>query len=409
MKRIVLFVLVCSIGLSASALAQHRERPRRAPRPSPSAPTTSSDAAPPMPITPPGRAIAIGVAGDHSCAVTIDQRAFCWGNDSILTLLAPRASILGPRPAPTALVRSLGATGILMVGSQPVVRIGDAQLVSYGTWDVQALGQTVHSPEQWQGDALVIDHVHPGTTIVPSADGAVVCAIEAGAMRCRGANQYGQLGAGRSEDASADFVSVVGLHGVTSASSGGSTTCAIDASGLSCWGRAFDGALGTGATEDARAPAHVAIEHPVEVAVSRRAHACARDAAGDVWCWGRGNEGQIGNAPTSRSTPARVAGVTGATAIAVGEHHSCAITGGGTVACWGAGNEGQLGNGATQGSVTPVMVTGLANVHAIALGDAHACALDLSGAVWCWGRNREGSCGSAAGPIVSTPVRVLGP
>ncbi len=400
-------IVVAWAALGAAQDGRRGPHRRRAHPP----PTTTLPPTPAPAISgqPPGRAIAIGVGGNHSCALTADHRAFCWGFDDILTLLAPRTAILGQRTTPTELVRSGGATALMMQGSQPVVRIGDTQLVSYGTWDVQPLGHVAHSPEDWTADALVIDGVTTGTTLVPSADGSVLCALASGALRCRGANQYGQLGAGLEGEASADLVAVTGLREVRSVSSGGSTTCAIDASGLSCWGRGFDGALGTGSMANASVPGRVAVEGAVEVAVSRRTHACARDASGGVWCWGRGNEGQVGNAAASRPTPGRVAGVEGATAIAVGQHFSCALVSGGAVRCWGAGNEGQLGNGGTSGSVVPVSVSGLSGVVSLALGDAHACALDAAGAVWCWGRNREGSCGATGAVAQSVPVRVLGP
>ncbi|MFO0684406.1 MAG: hypothetical protein U0234_20300 [Sandaracinus sp.] len=398
---------LATIGPVAVGTAQPRRR--RAPPPSTRAEEASSAAAPVPPGPPPTRALAIAVAGNHSCAISGEHRAFCWGIDDILTLLAPRASILGERDTPTELVRSAGATRIAMQGSQPLVWVGEGSLVSYGTWDVQPLGRITHSPEAWQGDALVLEGLAAAVTVVPSADGSVLCTIDAGAMRCRGANQYGQLGSGSTEEGSEALVAVAGLHGVRTASSGGSTTCAIDDQGLACWGRATDGVLGTGATELARTPARVALPGAVEVAVSRRGHACARDASGSVWCWGRGNEGQVGNTPSSRDRPERVAGVEHASAIAVGQYFTCALVEGGRVRCWGAGNEGQLGDGRSVGSVAPVEVRGLAGVSSIALGDAHACALDASGAVWCWGRDREGSCGTATHGTRATPVRVIGP
>lgn len=410
-----LFALALALSAALAlphARAQRTPARRRAhPPPTSATPTTPPPPAEPPPTPspiPPGRATAVAVAGNHTCALTVDHLVYCWGADDILTLLAPRTMILGVRTTPTVLVRSEGATAVLMGGSQPLVRIGESQLVSYGTWDEQVLGRTTHSPEDWQHDALVIEGLAAGTTIIPSADGSIFCALAGGVLQCRGANQYGQLGAGLDADVSSTLVPVVGLSGVRDASSGGSTTCAVDATGLSCWGRGVDGALGTGSLDPVRVPTRVAVPGAVDVEVSRRDHACARDASGGVWCWGRGAEGQVGNPPETRTTPARIEGITGATAIAVGMYDSCAITGG-SVRCWGAGSQGQLGNGGTVGSVVPVAVTGLANVTQIALGDRHACGLDAAGAVWCWGNNREGSCGVPGGQDQLVPVRVLGP
>jgi alpha-tubulin suppressor-like RCC1 family protein len=405
LAAILLVILAGATLLARPAAAQRRRRtstsqpaepPREAPPPSSSGPHATT-------------AAHVAVGGDHSCASMSDGRVLCWGNDVILTLLAPRTSILGPRLTPTPLARTRDAQELYVHGSQPLVRIAGDRLISGGTWDVQGLGTVVNSPEDWRTDALELSGVAP-VRLVPSASGQTLCAIHPdGVLRCRGDNQFGQLGAGSSEVATERWLEVTGLAPVVSASHGGQTGCAITRDGaLSCFGRGLHGVLGDGASAELTGtPVRVAtLTRASAVAVSREGHACAIDGEGAVHCWGQGRYGELGDGTlTDAPTPRRVALPARATRIAVGRYASCALAEGHAY-CWGAGNEGQLGDGRRAGSSTPVEVRSLDRLTELALGDAHACALRDDGTIWCWGRNTEGSCGVAPGTDTSVPVQV---
>ena len=98
------------------------------------------------------------------------------------------------------------------------------------------------------------------------------------------------------------------------------------------------------------------------------------------------------------SAPATVAGLTTVRKVGVGSDHACAILDDGTVRCWGQNSSGQLGNGDAQltSSTTPVTVVGVSGATALALGDSHACALMSNGQVRCWGANLDGQAGNAS-------------
>jgi hypothetical protein len=131
--------------------------------------------------------------------------------------------------------------------------------------------------------------------------------------------------------------------------------------------------------------------------------ACRVDSAGGVWCWGDNSFGQTGS-PLGDATvahPTQVAGVTGAIAVAAGDHHACAVTSGHDVFCWGLDAEYQLGHAAaTSGDVicpgtvagetlpcspAPTAVAGITDAVAIAAAGAWTCALGSGGGVQCWG------------------------
>jgi alpha-tubulin suppressor-like RCC1 family protein len=130
---------------------------------------------------------------------------------------------------------------------------------------------------------------------------------------------------------------------------------------------------------------------------------CLIDASGNVWCWGDDTFGEVGIPPTTSNvaTPQQVVGVSGAAALALGDHHACAITTGHAVYCWGLNAAYQLGHpAATQGdeiclgavagqtvpcAYTPSLVANLAPAAAIAAAGAWTCILTTGGAVECWG------------------------
>jgi alpha-tubulin suppressor-like RCC1 family protein len=150
-----------------------------------------------------------------------------------------------------------------------------------------------------------------------------------------------------------------------------------------------------------------------------RYDACALLSDTSLACWGDNAYGQLANGSfTGPSTcgslpcataPIPIAGLTGATDMAIGFKFACSAFSDGTAKCWGRGVDGVLGNAMSTPpdvcsgfpcSMTPVTVSGLSGVKTITAGDNHACALLDDGDVWCWGANDYGQLGygSASGP-----------
>ncbi len=264
------------------------------------------------------------------------------------------------------------------------------------------------------------------------------CALhESGTVSCWGKNYSGQLGNGQNgENADSPVPSeVANITDATAVTTGWFYSCALHQDGtVSCWGNNTYGQLGNGKSApdvfdesaDSSVPLKVLGITDATAIASKSRHSCALREGGTISCWGYKRHGQLGNAQSrdggygfGSSSPVEVAGITDATAIAVGQNHSCALRQGGTISCWGNNEHGQLGNrqsGENASSSVPVQVTDITDATAITTGSSHSCALHLTGTISCWGNNEFGQLGNGQGgdglsenDVYSPlPVRVVG-
>jgi len=240
----------------------------------------------------------------------------------------------------------------------------------------------------------------------------------AGAVRCWGANQFGQLGYGNTvtlgDDETAAVTGPVSAQGVRARFAAGDFhTCAVTRShALRCWGRNHRGQLGLGNTNDVgddelpSSLATVSLGAGALQVVAGAAHTCALLTTGAVRCWGEANAGQLGlgngQVVGDNELPTAVGVVQlgeKATFLAAGRYHTCALLSSGAVRCWGHGLYGQLGGGLSQvvgddeiPASRPVVSLGEA-AQSLAAGQYHTCALLSSGAVRCWGYGLRGALG----------------
>jgi len=307
-------------------------------------------------------AIAIAHGQGHACALGGDGKVRCWGGEGY--------SELGNR--------DLGAAG----SQEPVE-------VVFATPRPRAAPQAalaVHAAGDWSC-AVLADH----------------------SVRCWGTSNLGQLGPNVKER-SAVPVPIDGLGPVRSLWMGPYHACALlEKGGARCWGHNDGGQLGDGTSEKRAAPvAPVGVPELSQFAISQSStdpHTCALARSGEVWCWGSNQHGAANpeeKKPTS-PTPAKIAGLSGASQVASGDGASCALVKG-AVYCWGTmrGPKEQ-----STRLAKPTRIAGLDKVVEIAMGPFTYCALLEDKSVTCWGRLRgdlERRTVGFGGPVQSISI-----
>jgi len=189
------------------------------------------------------------------------------------------------------------------------------------------------------------------------------------------------------------------------------------------WGANSYGKLGDGTTDDSHTAVQVVdpydptgyISDVVAIAAGDM-HSLALKSDGTVWAWGYSNCGQLGHPGVIEShTPVQVlesteppeTPFTGVKAIAAGSIHSLALKIDGTVWGWGRNENGQVGDGTTVLNINlPVQASGLTEVIAIAARYNHSLALKSDGNVWAWGYNYYGQLGDGTNADRNAPVQV---
>jgi alpha-tubulin suppressor-like RCC1 family protein len=212
-------------------------------------------------------------------------------------------------------------------------------------------------------------------------------------------------------------VKVMGLTGVQAISAGSSYTCALASDGsVICWGSNIACQIGyCQSPEPVTSPTTIQGLSAPALAIQTSGilsdslgFTCALLTGGTITCWGENALGLDPDGTAVGVPPTAVAGVTGATAMAIGGTFGCDLQPAGTVECWGLGPLGQPGSAFTTSSMTPVPVPGISGARAIAAGWFHVCALLSDGTVSCWGSNSSGQLGDGTQTDSPTPVKVSG-
>lgn len=345
----------------------------------------------------------VSAGGMHTCAISQDDRAYCWGINNL--------GQLGSSEVPSGPSASTAAQT-----NQPVA--------------VDASGVLA-------GKRIVKISAGKGHTCAIANDGKAYCW---GANISSDGNVIGQLGS-NSTDIYSPVPVAVNTSGVLSGktiidiTAGVSHTCAVaNNRKVYCWGSNILGVLGNNSipvdftNSNARSLVPVAVgagtefnSQSIQAIDAGDNHTCALTTSHRVYCWGFDTQGQLGDAEDSSSlgysvtpTPIAPSGTIGGkdvTQISAGGGHTCAIDSGGAAHCWGRGDEGQLGIGGQAGMTWPFPVLTSGHLQGkrivrIVTGDSHTCAIANNNKVYCWGKGADGRLGDNATHNSNVPIAI---
>jgi alpha-tubulin suppressor-like RCC1 family protein len=352
--------------------------------------------------------VAIAAAeSDHSCALTTDGRAFCWGNN-ILGELGNGSAAGSPTPV------EVGSGGGLRFAS-----------LAGGGWFTCGLlangaGQCWGSGARGRLGGGVLENA---PTPRPVAGALTFTSLSTGWAHACGVTDDGTYcwGSGTALGADAGKYSVVPVPvsadpGLRALDAGSDFTCALTGAGAAwCWGVNYEGQIGDGSTVSAAAPTPVAGGHTFTALSVGARHACGLTPDGEAWCWGDNSAGELGDASQEPAVvPQPVMGGMTFAGLSAGGDFSCGWITDGTTYCWGSNSQGQLGAPSFDAcatrpcGLTPLPVAGGLRFRLVRTGGAHACGITWDGVLYCWGANQSGQLGDGTNVSRAVPVRVVG-
>ncbi len=358
-------------------------------------------------------ASAVNVGGFFACATTTIGALRCWGSNGTNSVMGD-GTVGGIRIAPSADVTgfSTGTTEVSMGFTH-----GCAVATSGGLkcWGENSMGQLGDGTKVTRSTPVDVVGLTSGVAASSSVNRGVCARTTLGAAKCWGDNSYGQVGDGVPSTGFGDTrtspVAVSGLTAnVSDISAGSDSACAViaPAGAVKCWGRNNNGQIGDGTTTDRLTPTDVFGLSSGAASVHVGAgFACARLTTNGVKCWGNFT---LGNGTFTNSlTPTDPIGLgSGVIKVAANFSNVCALINDGTVKCWGGNYEGAVGDGTLIDRNLPTPVLGLSGpVVSISVGATSACALLATGAIQCWGGNQTAQMGNGTFGFTTTPDRYV--
>jgi alpha-tubulin suppressor-like RCC1 family protein len=297
----------------------------------------------------------VSAAAFQTCGVTTDYRAYCWGRNDNGELGDGTTALR--LTGPVAVLGGLQFRQVSTNGSHTCAVTTDYRAYCWG-----------HNGHGELGDGTTTGRMTPvpvvgGLPFVQVDAGEQhTCGLTYPDRRayCWGSGVAGALGNGTTTTRLRP-VAVAGGRAFRQVSAGGDHTCGVTTSDAAyCWGWNRYGQIGDGGDVGVRLqPMLVAGERAFRQVDAATAHTCGVTTGGRAFCWGYGRLGQIGDGKTYlRFTPRAVAGGLTFERVSAGNSQTCGETTTNRAYCWGENGIGQLGDGTTTDRLRPVAVAG---------------------------------------------------
>lgn len=323
----------------------------------------------PSTSTNPGGATGVAAGGQHSCAITATFSIRCWGNNAF-GQLGNGTTMTSSSPVQVGAYSTTNRTLAVSVGGTHTCAISQGGVLRcWGRNTNGQLGNNSFFSPQTSPSSPVYDG-NFSRALQVSAGGQHTCAVDQfGGVQCWGANTNGQLGNNSVVDQFAP-VDVTGLdyssNSTRAIAAGNAHACALTSTGaVKCWGANNWGQLGDGSYTQRLVPADViGLASGVAAITAGGDITCALMLTGVVKCWGSNANGElgIGMVGGSRNVATDVPQFSGGGAVSVsaGNGIAFALLPDSSVVGWGLANAGRLGNNATLGNFPlPIQTLGV--------------------------------------------------
>jgi Alpha-tubulin suppressor and related RCC1 domain-containing proteins len=367
--------------------------------------------------------------GAHTCALTTDGTAFCWGRgeNGQLGIPVPTTTCTidgAPFPCSMAPVAVSGGLAFARLAAGGTHTCGLTEDGTAYCWGRNNSGQLGDNSTQGRDTPVPVATALKFETIDAGAEHT--CGLtDGGAAYCWGRNSRGQLGDGTTTSHSTP-VAVTGGQTFQQIVAGGfdplsgsegeaqGDTCGLTTDGNAyCWGDNERGQLGTGAADLNTHPEPAPVEGDLiftSLTAGLGRHVCGLTGAGAAYCWGENSFGALGDGTNvDRPAPVPVSGgLSFVQVIAAGFiGHTCGRVGSGAAYCWGDNEVGQIGDHSTTDRLEPAAVFGGRSYSILDAGFRHTCGL-TAGTLYCWGSNGAGQLGNNTNTAQDSPARVFG-
>jgi alpha-tubulin suppressor-like RCC1 family protein len=369
----------------------------------------------------------VSVGSEHTCALKATGLAYCFGSNAYGQLgVVHSDTACGAANATYACdvqpVRVDGITNLVSIsaGARHTCAIsGDHQAFCWGANDA---GQVWN----FSGNTAVPMRI-PGALgwSQISAGSTHTCAVRVdGSVWCWGANERGQLGDGTTAGGG-DMVQAPLPEAAALVAAGESRTCARTVSGVVyCWGAIWTNSEnGLEFTRAQLIPQLVPGAPPMAFLAVGSFTTCGADLTGAAYCWEGNPRGEMGTGTqTGSTTPVALSGGLAFVQLSAGIVQTCGVAVNGAGYCWGDDTFGELGIlptllvetcGGPQlfCSKLPIAVFGRQHFTEISTGfGSHTCGVTVVGNLYCWGLGVSGQRGDGtAVNAVATPTLVKEP
>ncbi|MCB0362151.1 MAG: hypothetical protein KDD35_05500, partial [Bdellovibrionales bacterium] len=390
-------------------------------------------------LTPGSSFVSLSAGDSHTCGLASDGKAYCWGldnfgqlgenadGDNLNEIIPVAVDTSALTPGSSFVEISAGAGHTCGLSS-------DGKAFCWGLDDHGQLGENADGDNLPENIPVLVDTsaLTAGSNFVAIKLGlSHSCGLASdGKAFCWGRDNNGQLGENADGDnldenipVAIDISNLDPGSNFISLQTGAYHTCGLtDNHKAYCWGSDGDGQLGENADGD-----NLDENIPVAVDTSPLAagtqfvslslseassHSCGIASDSKAYCWGWDAFGQLGedadgdnlseNIPVLVDTTGLISAHT-FIQIVTGAGHSCGISSSGTAYCWGWDSDGQLGEDADGDDLDenlPVEVNTSAltpgsTFISLWAGNFHTCGLASDGLAYCWGQDVYGQLGES--------------